>query len=338
MHTPPPDASDEKPAVTGWSPRIAPPAKPHPSNDEGIKPPKQAPANESDVVPTDAATIDIFTLGPLAALKLLTATVESLLRKGSEAPITPPTSNPNTPRQAHSFPVETSCEDCKQARTRARRQSGSESPSAHHHHDIPHPHKTPIGSPVAHPTEPEHSPTPAFSVNAVSTEPLRPQHTALARKFYSKVPPPIALEAYLRRLHTYCPMSTAVYLAAGLYIQRLTGTCRPHDSPTGSPNLSPSPTPEDPAPFILPITARTAHRLLLASLRVATKALEDLSYPHARFAKVGGVSEKELVRLEISFMFLVDFELIVKSEVMTEVALEMRSIMLENQEEAEAAG
>lgn len=44
------------------------------------------------------------------------------------------------------------------------------------------------------------------------------------------------------------------------------------------------------------------------------KALEDLSYPHAKFAKVGGVSELELARLEISFCFLVGFELVVREE------------------------
>lgn len=44
------------------------------------------------------------------------------------------------------------------------------------------------------------------------------------------------------------------------------------------------------------------------------KALEDLSYPHTKFAKVGGVSETELARLEISFCFLVGFELRVDEE------------------------
>ena len=34
------------------------------------------------------------------------------------------------------------------------------------------------------------------------------------------------------------------------------------------------------------------------------------SYPHARIAKVGGVSELELARLEISFCFLAVFELV----------------------------
>ncbi|KAL9948973.1 hypothetical protein ACHAO5_001224 [Verticillium nonalfalfae] len=56
------------------------------------------------------------------------------------------------------------------------------------------------------------------------------------------------------------------------------------------------------------------HRLVLAGLRVAMKALEDLSYAHGKMAKVGGVSEVELARLEISFCFLANFELVVRED------------------------
>jgi hypothetical protein len=44
------------------------------------------------------------------------------------------------------------------------------------------------------------------------------------------------------------------------------------------------------------------------------KALEDLSYPHAKIARVGGVTEAELARLEISFCFLTNFELVVRGD------------------------
>ena len=132
-------------------------------------------------------------------------------------------------------------------------------------------------------------------------EPLNVQHGAIIRKFYSKRPPPIPLEEYLLRLHRYCPMSTAVYLATSLYIHRLAIIEK-----------------------ILPVTARNAHRLLLAGLRVAMKALEDLSYPHRRFAKVGGISETELGRLEVSFCFVTNFELKVTSKMLLEHALAVR--------------
>ena len=90
-------------------------------------------------------------------------------------------------------------------------------------------------------------------------------------------------------------MSTAVYLATSLYIYRLAVLER-----------------------AIVVTKRNAHRLLLAGLRVAMKALEDLSYPHGKVAKVGGVSEVELARLEISFCFLTGFELVVDSDLLSD--------------------
>ena len=72
------------------------------------------------------------------------------------------------------------------------------------------------------------------------------------------------------------PMSPAVYLATSLYIHRL--AVEQH---------------------ALPVTRKNVHRLVLAALRVATKALEDLAYGHSKVARIGGVSEAELARLEI---------------------------------------
>ncbi|KAJ5102905.1 hypothetical protein N7532_003434 [Penicillium argentinense] len=119
------------------------------------------------------------------------------------------------------------------------------------------------------------------------------QMTMLSRKFLSKKVPPIALKDYLLRLHRYCPMSTAVFLAASAYITRMAL-----------------------AEKILRVVPKNMHRLVLAGLLVATKALEDLSYPHSRVAKVGGVSEHELSKLEISFCFLADFDLRVDAQML----------------------
>jgi len=56
------------------------------------------------------------------------------------------------------------------------------------------------------------------------------------------------------------------------------------------------------------------------------KALEDLSYPHSRLSKVGGVSSRELVLLEVSFCFLTGFELCVREEEMQRHARVLRDI------------
>lgn len=112
------------------------------------------------------------------------------------------------------------------------------------------------------------------------------QMAILSRKFLSKKIPPISLQDYLLRLHRYCPMSTAVFLATSVYITRMTLVEK-----------------------MFRVTPKNMHRLLLAGLLVAIKALEDQGYPHTRIAKVGGVTNLELSKLEISFCFLADFDL-----------------------------
>ncbi|KAK2788220.1 hypothetical protein FQN52_006759 [Onygenales sp. PD_12] len=117
--------------------------------------------------------------------------------------------------------------------------------------------------------------------------------TTLMKCFYSKKPSLISLETYLLRLHRYCPMSTAVYLATSYYITRIAVREK-----------------------IIYVTPRNMHRLVLGGLRVAMKMLEDLCYRHSRFARVGGVTERELTKLEINFSFLMDFELRVDEEML----------------------
>lgn len=130
------------------------------------------------------------------------------------------------------------------------------------------------------------------------------QMAILSKKFLSKKVPPIPLKEYLLRLHKYCPMSTAVYLAASVYISKMT--------------LDEN---------VLRVLPKNMHRLVLAGVWVAAKALEDLSYPHSRVAKVGGVSEQELSKLEISFCFLVDFELRVDAQMLMHEALRHQSTL-----------
>ncbi|KAL2824667.1 cyclin-domain-containing protein [Aspergillus cavernicola] len=123
------------------------------------------------------------------------------------------------------------------------------------------------------------------------------QQSVLTKRFLSKREPPITLKEYLTRLHRYCPMSTGVYIATSLYINRMANIDR-----------------------IISVNRKNIHRLVLAGLRVAMKTLEDLSYSHSRVAKVGGVTERELSKLEISFCFLADFELRVNEKMLTEQA------------------
>ena len=58
------------------------------------------------------------------------------------------------------------------------------------------------------------------------------------------------------------------------------------------------------------------------------KALEDQSYPARRFAKVGGVTEAELKRLEIAFCYVSNFDLRVTKEMLEEHVELLRRGML----------
>ena len=266
------------------TPRLPPP--PSPSADAGIAPVTGGSLEDHGTLP-DSSELDIFDLSPVVALKMLCSSLETLVQITGDIPPTPPVSLPSTPRMdivgAEKENASRHDEERKKQKRRSRQWVGNDG-------DVPTKAKTPIGSPEARPSEP-------LEIPESHIEPLHIQHGVVVRKFYSKKPPPIPLEDYLMRLHRYCPMSTAVYLATSFYIHKLAIVEK-----------------------VLPVTARNAHRLVLAGLRVAMKALEDLSYPHSRFAKVGGITESELARLEISFCFVNDFNLRVTSDILLEHA------------------
>ncbi|KAI1781394.1 cyclin-domain-containing protein [Hypoxylon cercidicola] len=240
---------------------------------------------------------DLFKLTPIAALKLLAAGVESLVRITGDIPPTPPPTSPTIPNmrgmQREKAEIVRTHSEKNLARLREQAEAAAKAgalaavqATAAQPVDGVHLRQTPTPSP------PKNTPEPYIVIGADS-QPINLQHSAITRKFFSKQPPPISIQDYLLRIHRYCPMSTAVYLATSFYIFRLAVEER-----------------------AIPVTRRNCHRLLLAGLRVAMKALEDLSYPHAKIARVGGVSEIELARLEISFCFLTGFELVIGEEML----------------------
>ncbi|UKZ76996.1 hypothetical protein TrVFT333_004712 [Trichoderma virens FT-333] len=327
------------------SPAHDPPPPPVPSSDPRLSIDQdRSPANSTPTDNNDEH--DLFKLKPSEALQLLSANVELLVRITGDVPPTPPPKTPTDPQmsnmQVEKENIARSHSEKSLARLRAQalreeqeeklrkqrhqqqiqeklqklgQKSGSSSVgnlsklqaysasmSAQliaqqdayaqsidgvrlKHSSLRHANPS-SSAPNLHPPEP-------YIVVGADSQPLNLQHGAITRKFYSKNEPPISVNQYLLRLHQFCPMSTAVYLATSLYIHRLAVEER-----------------------AIPVTRRNAHRLVLAGLRVAMKALEDLSYPHTKIAKVGGVSEVELARLEISFCFLAGFELVVGEELL----------------------
>lgn len=240
---------------------------------------------------------DIFKISPRAAMKLLGGGVETLARLTGDVPPTPPLTSPplhhmkGMQLEKESIIRSNSQQDLARMRQQAGVDDAQSSP-------LNSDSRQPIDGVRLRSTPPSLSPSSfpsseqePYIIIGQDAQPLNRQHGAITRKFYSKKPPPISVEEYLSRLHRFCPMSTAVYLATSLYIHRLAVEER-----------------------AIAVTRRNSHRLVLAGLRVAMKALEDQSYPHSKMAKVGGVSDAELARLEISFCFLTNFELVARED------------------------
>ncbi|KAJ8120643.1 hypothetical protein ONZ43_g2698 [Nemania bipapillata] len=280
---------------------IVPPPRPVPSTDPNLISQARTPP-PLHAVPTDSSA-DLFKLPPTAALRLLCAGIESLVRVTGDIPPTPPPTSPPVPNmssmQREKAAIVRSHSEKNLARLQQQQQPVSQSRprgpgQVQGFFDVPQ-YQPVDGVRLRNPPTPPQAATPQpYIVIGENSQPLNLQHSAITRKFFSKAPPPISIEDYLMRIHRFCPMSTAVYLATSFYIFRLAVEER-----------------------AIPVTRRNCHRLLLAGLRVAMKALEDLSYPHSKIAKVGGVSEVELARLEISFCFLVGFELVVDEETLS---------------------
>lgn len=314
-----------------------PPPPPNPSQDEALIPHITSPKTQDIPSPplvgqSDEPDWDVDSIPPETAMKMLARAIEALSRVTGDIPATPAASimskfsvsggmfgSSTPPRHGkENEPPGGDAGDDKPTPLKEFRPSHSRNSSRPHtptpvpDADLRRPSFQPVSltSPEAPTTEPPFPPiptppaetdtegSPLQSTSASPSEPRKQppsrrdaQTAAISRKFFSKSIPPIAIDAYLARLQRYCPMSTAVWLAAAHYIGTLSLPSR-----SGTPPL-------------VPVTPRTAHRLLLATLRVAMKALEDLRYPQARFAGVGGVAEAELRALEISVCYLMDFEL-----------------------------
>jgi len=98
--------------------------------------------------------------------------------------------------------------------------------------------------------------------------------------------PAMSIQRYLERIFKYAHCSPSVFVVAYAYIDRLM---------LNHPGFR--------------LTSLNVHRLLITSVMVATKFLDDLHYRNAYYAKVGGVTTEEINSLEIEFLFMQRFRL-----------------------------
>ncbi|MCJ1410472.1 hypothetical protein MMC19_004557 [Ptychographa xylographoides] len=114
-------------------------------------------------------------------------------------------------------------------------------------------------------------------------------------RFHSRAPPAISVMDYLQRLTTHATLSPPILLSMVYYIDRL---CALYPAFT--------------------ISSLTVHRFLITSATVASKGLSDSFWTNNTYARVGGVSLKELALLELEFLWRVEWRIVPKPEVLVD--------------------
>lgn len=105
--------------------------------------------------------------------------------------------------------------------------------------------------------------------------------------FDSATVPPMPVSRYVHRLGRHMGCSRTCFVLALVFIDRVVSKC----------------------PGRVAVTARSAHRLYLASLLVAAKFWDDDFFPNAHYAKCGGVTLREVNRLEQFLLRCLRYEL-----------------------------
>eukprot|EP00179_Madagascaria_erythrocladioides_P002412 CAMPEP_0198324950 /NCGR_PEP_ID=MMETSP1450-20131203/12835_1 /TAXON_ID=753684 ORGANISM="Madagascaria erythrocladiodes, Strain CCMP3234" /NCGR_SAMPLE_ID=MMETSP1450 /ASSEMBLY_ACC=CAM_ASM_001115 /LENGTH=227 /DNA_ID=CAMNT_0044028789 /DNA_START=135 /DNA_END=818 /DNA_ORIENTATION=- len=107
-----------------------------------------------------------------------------------------------------------------------------------------------------------------------------------SRIFYGAFKQPFPLQHYVQRLVDHTKCSNSAFVAALVYLRRIQ---------VRYPSLR--------------VTDFTVHRLLITSVVLATKYLEDEVYENAYYARVGGVETHEMNKMEVRLLGILGYDL-----------------------------
>jgi len=173
--------------------------------------------------------------------------------------------------------------------------------------------------------------------------------------FKGKHVPQIGLEQYFHRIQKYCPTTNDVFLSLLIYFDRISKKCnsklqeammlKEHEknideqeqdfendslvetedkellrndercTEGGEPTKKQE---QQQQTFVM--DSYNIHRLIIAGITVSTKFFSDFFYSNSRYARVGGISLKEMNHLELQFLVLCDFEMLISVEEMERYA------------------
>ncbi|GAV57778.1 Cyclin domain-containing protein [Cephalotus follicularis] len=108
--------------------------------------------------------------------------------------------------------------------------------------------------------------------------------------FHGLRAPSISIQQYIDRIFKYSGCSPSCFIIAHIYVDRFLQETDVH------------------------LTSLNVHRLLITSVMVAAKFIDDAFFNNAYYARIGGVNTEELNRMEVKFLFSLDFRLHVSVE------------------------
>ncbi|SCU93185.1 LADA_0G01772g1_1 [Lachancea dasiensis] len=118
--------------------------------------------------------------------------------------------------------------------------------------------------------------------------------TPLFGAFKMKSIPTLGYEQYLQRIHNKFLFAPIVYLTAAHLLQGLILEKRTADDHKLTCKFK--------------IEQSQVHRLIIASVRIATKLLEDCVHSHMYFSRICGISKKLLTKVEVALLQCLQFE------------------------------
>ena len=117
--------------------------------------------------------------------------------------------------------------------------------------------------------------------------------------FYMKSKPSLSSVDFLKRIQDKCEYESTVYLVATFLMDTIYLTRNDNDV----------------LQLKLKLQEKEIHRMIIATVRLSTKLLEDFVHSHEYFSKVCGVSKRLLSKLEVSLLVcLSDSELMISNK------------------------
>ncbi|KAG9457925.1 hypothetical protein H6P81_002433 [Aristolochia fimbriata] len=117
--------------------------------------------------------------------------------------------------------------------------------------------------------------------------------------FHGLRAPNLSIQQYMDRIFKYTSCSPSCFILAYIYMEKYLQKPDMH------------------------LTYLNVHRLIITSVVVAAKFIDDAFFDNAYYAKVGGVSTAEMNRLELKFLFSLDFRLHVSVETFDKYCLQL---------------